>query len=190
MVTLFIDRSENWLGLLFGPSPAASCRSPSACTTCPGYPSAPAAAPFCRCCRLCRNDLVADFAQRPVEAGDKPLLNSLQSLSFAKNSSNTLGQALQLSSCRFSCHVLLLSTSKKKQELGTRNFYDSNGKMSRKNPENPHHEEEAVMLTAAPPPLAQLVRLPGGRPLLWSAFSQAVRRRQPSRPSKESRGWG
>ncbi len=99
--------NDNWLNLLFGPSPASPCSGPPPGPTCGLCPPG-AAATYGRC-RLCptppardrcyplhRNHSIADRAQRPVQGGDKLLLDLLQPLSLAKNNSKMLGHALQL----------------------------------------------------------------------------------------------
>jgi hypothetical protein len=123
MVTLLVENGI-WFDLtLFGPRTAARCASFPSAASYTGRASAAHCAslrPTARCARrtfgpttpasslcycLCRSYLIANFRQRLIESRDKLLLDPLQSLSLAKDRSNTLHHIFQSVS---SCHADLL----------------------------------------------------------------------------------
>ncbi len=114
MVTLLVENGI-WFDLtLFGPGTAARCASfPSAAhcafrssaARCASRTFGPTATPSSLCHCFCRSHLISNFRQRLIESRDKLLLDPFQSLSLAKDRSNTLHHIFQSVSL---CHADLL----------------------------------------------------------------------------------
>jgi hypothetical protein len=96
MVTLRVENGM-WFDLtLFGPRTAARCAGRTF------GPTAPASS---LCHGFCRSHFISNLRQCLIQSPDEFLLNPLQSLSLAKNDSNTLHHIFQF---LFFCHAGLL----------------------------------------------------------------------------------